>query len=177
VPDFNRTVEFSVQEEDTDGNGNAVGWLGWSHHETFDHAVEAMNALPEIGPHRQGRLRVARVTTEELLVREGNPAVEAPVEPLRKALRAVLIGIQPMIPDNDGDGSETSFANLRWMVERCLTDDTMPVDKVSRWVGFIQGVLAVRGLLSVAAERDRTRPLFHAAYRAMGIQPPESMQR
>lgn len=101
----------------------------------------------------------------------------SPVEPLREALRAVLVGLQPMIPEGDGDGSETSPANLRWMVDRCLTDETMPLDKINRWVGFVQGVLAANGLLSVAAERDRTRPLFHAAYRAEGIVPPESLSR
>jgi len=99
------------------------------------------------------------------------------VEPLREALWAVLEGLKERIPDNDGDGSETSFGNLRWMADRCLSDDTMPLDKVSRWVGFIQGVLATQGLLSVAEERDRTRPLFHAAYFAMGIEPPASMSR
>lgn len=98
-------------------------------------------------------------------------------EALRAALRAVLVGLRPMIPDNDGDGSETSFVNLRWMIMRCLGDDTMPTDKISRWIGFIQGVLATKGLLSVAAERDRTRPLFHEAYRVMGLEPPESMER
>jgi hypothetical protein len=98
-------------------------------------------------------------------------------EPLREALWAVLEGIHCRIPDNDGDGSETSFENLRWMVDRCLSDETMPLDKVSRWVGFIQGVLATKGLLSVAEERDRTRPIFHKAYREMGITPPASTSR
>lgn len=98
-------------------------------------------------------------------------------EPLRGALWAVLEGLKVHIPDNDGDGSETSFGNLRWMVDRCLSDETMPLDKINRWVGFIQGVLAVQGLLSVAAERDRTRPIFHAAYQEMGIVPPASMSR
>ncbi len=103
-----------------------------------------------------------------------NPTAE---EALRAALRAVLEGLQTMIPDNDGDGSPTSFVNLRWMVNRCLTDETMPTDKVSRWIGFVQGVLAVHGLLDVDGERDRTRPLFHAAYKAMGLTIPESMSR
>lgn len=99
-------------------------------------------------------------------------------KPLRGALRAVLDGLRTNIPDNDGDGSETSFVNLRWMADKCLSEiDTLPLDKLNRWVGFIQGVLAVRGLLNVSTERDRTRPLFHAAYREMGIEPPASADR
>ena len=39
-----------------------------------------------------------------------------------------------------------------------------PYDKMCRWLGFVQGVLAVRGITDVDVERDYTRPLFHALY-------------
>lgn len=51
----------------------------------------------------------------------------------------------------------------------------LPVDKVSRWLGFIHGVLLARWALDVDAVRDRTRPLFHAAYAEAGIEIPESV--
>ena len=35
-------------------------------------------------------------------------------------------------------------------------------DKSSRWMGFIQGQLVAAGALRIDAERDYTRPLFHA---------------
>lgn len=38
--------------------------------------------------------------------------------------------------------------------------DGMPVPKLCRWLGYIQGVLIERGLTTVGAERDWTRPLF-----------------
>jgi hypothetical protein len=98
-------------------------------------------------------------------------------EPLKKALIGTLEGLCVRIPDNDGEDGETSYKNLRWMVQTCLDEiHTMPLDKVSRWVGFIQGVLATKGLLSVSEERDRTRPLFHEAYAAMGLGKPESRE-
>ena len=82
--------------------------------------------------------------------------------------------IQADVPD-EGD---TSMANLEWMCRTVLERlDSFPADKASRWLGFVQGVLAVRGLITVAEERDHSRPLFHAAYRAGGIEPPASMQR
>lgn len=37
-------------------------------------------------------------------------------------------------------------------------------DKANRWLGFVQGVLTVAGLLSVEDERNYTRPLFHALH-------------
>jgi hypothetical protein len=37
-----------------------------------------------------------------------------------------------------------------------------PTDKLHRWLGFIQGVLSVTGIIDVDVERDYTRPLLHA---------------
>lgn len=42
--------------------------------------------------------------------------------------------------------------------------DTYPFDKMNRWLGFIQGVLAMRGIISVDEEREFTRPLFHSLH-------------
>lgn len=50
-----------------------------------------------------------------------------------------------------------------------------PVDKLNRWFGFIQGVLFTVGLIDILEERDRTRPLFHAAYKLEGTPLPESV--
>ena len=41
-----------------------------------------------------------------------------------------------------------------------------PVDKLSRWFGFVQGVLFSAGLLDIVEEADRTRPIFQGAYKA-----------
>lgn len=38
--------------------------------------------------------------------------------------------------------------------------DKLPLMKLSRWLGYIQGVLIERGVTSVEKERDWTRPLF-----------------
>jgi hypothetical protein len=59
----------------------------------------------------------------------------------------------------------------RWLI----THPEMPVDKQSRWIGFIQGVLAMRGYISVDGERDQTRALFHEAYTEMGHEIPKSV--
>jgi len=36
----------------------------------------------------------------------------------------------------------------------------VPIVKLSRWLGYVQGVLVERGKTTVQAERDWTRPLF-----------------
>lgn len=52
----------------------------------------------------------------------------------------------------------TSLSHLLWMIGELRTD--MPSDKASRWLGFIQGCLVMRGMTSVQSERDFTRPYF-----------------
>ena len=37
-----------------------------------------------------------------------------------------------------------------------------PLDKMNRWLGFVQGVLATQGVITVDGERDFTRPLFNS---------------
>lgn len=43
--------------------------------------------------------------------------------------------------------------------------DYWPVDKTSRWIGFIQGVLFKDGILDLDEEREFTRPIFHSVYK------------
>jgi hypothetical protein len=53
--------------------------------------------------------------------------------------------------------------------------DTLPIDKLNRWLGFIQATVVFNGLTTVQKERDFSRPLFHAAYEADGIAIPETV--
>lgn len=39
-------------------------------------------------------------------------------------------------------------------------EDELPLMKLNRWLGYIQGVLIAWGVTTVEAERDFTRPLF-----------------
>lgn len=66
--------------------------------------------------------------------------------------------------------------HLLWMCETAQAQgSTWPIDKLSRWLGFVQGVLTMNGLLSVETERDFSRPLFHAAYAAQGVSTPPTV--
>lgn len=72
----------------------------------------------------------------------------------------------------------TDLQHLHWMcVEAMDNIHQMPIDKASRWLGFVQGCMVMHGLISVEAERDFSRPLFHAAYKEEHILVPDSMGR
>jgi len=71
-----------------------------------------------------------------------------------------------------------SLKNLLWMCDQAIAEhDSLPIDKISRWLGCVQGCLASRGLISIEAERDFTRLLFHEAYRLEGTEIPGRRER
>jgi hypothetical protein len=105
-------------------------------------------------------------------------------DPIIEATHEVIGNLLPMIDEqlqfetlygrDEKEQKEVSAENLSWMAHHILSNRELPSDKISRWLGFIQGVLAMRGLLSVAAERDATRGIFHRAYSLLRIAKPVS---
>ncbi len=71
-----------------------------------------------------------------------------------------------------------SLENLAWMCAHAIEHAAnLPIDKISRWLGCVQGCLGTRGHIDLGVERDISRPLFHAAYRRDGIKIPDSRER
>lgn len=67
-------------------------------------------------------------------------------------------------------------SHLHWLCTTALEHkDTLPIDKLSRWLGFLQGVLHSQGITSSDIERDFSRPLFHEAYRNEGVEIPPTL--
>lgn len=82
-------------------------------------------------------------------------------------------GIDPMVND-----PRLSLANLLWMCQAGILEaGHMPEDKASRWLGFVQGCLAMRGMIDVDVERSVTRPLFHAVHKARFGKTPGTLSR
>lgn len=78
-------------------------------------------------------------------------------------------------PDPDSpDG--TTLTHMSWMcstaIEHC---HTWPEDKLNRWLGFIQGVLIMKRLITTEAARNSSRILYHAAYHVQGIAIPKTL--
>lgn len=76
------------------------------------------------------------------------------------------------------DQPEVSMENLAWMCDEIIRkSDQLPYDKLNRWIGFVQGVLACQGFMSVAEERARTREIFHNMYKLTGVAIPPTVER
>ncbi|RVL37967.1 hypothetical protein [Sinorhizobium meliloti] len=52
----------------------------------------------------------------------------------------------------------TDACHLRWMLANIKSG--FAGEKSHRWLGFVQGVMIARGITTVQAERDFTRPYF-----------------
>ena len=71
---------------------------------------------------------------------------------------------------------ELTTENLTWMCATALDGvETLPDDKVQRWIGFVQYGVVLHGLTTVQLERDFTRPLMHAVYAAEGLAIPPTL--
>lgn len=80
--------------------------------------------------------------------------------------------------DPFADDLRLSLENLRWMATQCIDHvSEWPEDKINRWLGYIQGCLAMRGLIDVDGERAFTRPLFHALAIEKGLETPPTAAR
>ena len=105
-------------------------------------------------------LRIAAATPEEASgPRQGPAGVREVHASIARRYGEVLAA-----HDFADDPPSTGAAHLRWMCATVADMPDWPDDKAGRWLGFVQGVMAVRGLLEVDAERRATRPMFHAAY-------------
>lgn len=71
-------------------------------------------------------------------------------------------GIKPSDETLKDNGDTTSLGHILFMCNKCINSiekgSEMSVDKYSRWLGYIQGILIMRGMTSVENERNTTRP-------------------
>ena len=103
-----------------------------------------------------------------------------------QASRTILEGYLNIIDEEITDAKKNKLQKLfllKKMIETVLrntskydnAENLMTEDKVSRWLGFIQGVLFSMNLLNIGHERDFSRELFHKAYEDSGIEKPKSL--
>ena len=60
-------------------------------------------------------------------------------------------------------GDETNPVHLIWMLQQIKDNSEMSQTKRHRWLGYIQGVLVMKGVFSVEEEREYTRPIFNGS--------------
>lgn len=70
-------------------------------------------------------------------------------------------------PQNQVDTDPTSLEHLLWMcqtsIKKLENDLACPIDKYSRWLGYVQGILVSKKLTTVEKERNVTRSWFSEA--------------
>jgi hypothetical protein len=98
------------------------------------------------------------------------------LEGVRKATSILFLRYLAILAQQEDTGTSfpagTETSHLIWLCRKGAEAEELPVDKLSRWLGFVQGVMSSRGLISMETERDLSRPLFHAAYTAAGMKLP-----
>ena len=81
-----------------------------------------------------------------------------------------------MQEDSLGENKLHSSIRYRLMLMAVhAISNVMPIDKVGRWLGFIQGNLYACELINLEEEREFSRKIFHKAYEEMGMKVPESI--
>lgn len=105
-------------------------------------------------------------------------------QPVRHAQEITMRSLRELILENEVEiknlplVEEANYENILWLMDHALLEnDNFPVDKTGRWIGFVQCALIVRGLLDTKSERDRTRALFHEAYKLTGQKIPPTADR
>lgn len=79
--------------------------------------------------------------------------------------KSIIVSLPETQTHKDGYPVKCSNKHLLSLCEEALGGlDRYPSDKLHRWLGFIQGVLAVTGILDVDEERVFSRPLLHAMH-------------
>lgn len=77
-------------------------------------------------------------------------------------LRSYLIEFG-FVPDEHAQKNTLQY--VAWFASYAIARSReIPIDKLGRWVGFVQGAMVFSGLIDVDEERDCTRPLFLEAY-------------
>lgn len=65
--------------------------------------------------------------------------------------------------------------NLKELIEKAIIEiDNYPIDKLSRWLGFVQGYVIFSEQTTIDKERGFSRNLFHKAYENENINIPKS---
>ena len=74
-----------------------------------------------------------------------------------ESLPNVVLEIRPI------EGDETNPVHLLWMLDQIQSNNEMSLTKKHRWLGYIQGVLVMKGEINVTDEREYTRNLFNGS--------------
>jgi len=103
--------------------------------------------------------------TPALLPVEVPPAGTLPAQALGRVFARYLPLLDSDPPELHGFKAECQGPHLARLCREAIENGHQyPFDKMNRWLGFTQGVLAAAGLVDVNVEREATRPLLHSLH-------------
>lgn len=97
---------------------------------------------------------------------------------LSQGVKSAFKGLIPLLElliDHESYPEGTQPSHLLKLANEAITRDDLPFDKLRGWLGYVQGVLIARNQLDMDEERERTRPIFHASYEAVGLAKPKTV--
>lgn len=90
-----------------------------------------------------------------------------------EANMTVILHLKEII-DNFKDSCKN--VHLSRMIDTLIENNNVyPIDKTSRWIGFIHGVLYSQGYIDLEKEHNFTRPIYHTVYRDSDIVIPDTL--
>ena len=109
-----------------------------------------------------------------------HPITVASIDILQ-GLRRIIAMHESAIAETVGDQPHVVFNNKIVTAGKLIDNVTasakyFSVEELSLRLGVIQGYMVSNGFIDVTVERDRTRPIFHKAYKELGIIPPASVK-
>lgn len=61
------------------------------------------------------------------------------------------------------EGDETNDIHLLWMLHELTNNTEQSETKKHRWLGYIQGIMTIKGYINVLEERELTRNILNGA--------------
>lgn len=101
------------------------------------------------------------------------------IESIKNANINIASELQYKIINNMNKLTDEAYEDIKhvnlMLTAIIVNGDSWPMDKSSRWLGFIQAKLIQHNIITLDGERNDTRDIFHQIYQDNGVNVPESI--
>jgi hypothetical protein len=101
------------------------------------------------------------------------------INSIKNANVNIAAGLQYKIINSMNRLSDDAYEDIKhvnlMLTAIIVNGDEWPMDKSSRWLGFIQAKLVQHNIITLDEERKDTREIFHNIYREQGLDVPQSI--
>lgn len=101
------------------------------------------------------------------------------IESIKNANINIASDLQYKIINNMNKLTDDAYEDIKhvnlMLTAIIVNGESWPMDKSSRWLGFIQAKLVQHKIITLDRERNDTRDIFHNIYQDNGLNVPESI--